>query len=254
MTSEASGMRGKTICTDGLPARRNRPGALAGRLRETLRRRTRHASFLALLLLGACGGSLPPADWQMNAQSGLEGFQKYYLEGHDRLAELNFAKARAEAARTGRPDLIARIELARCGVRAAALDFDDCPGYLAYRDDAAPAERSYADFLAGNWQGLDAKRLPPQYGNVIKPGGEAKLADMADPTSRLIAAGVLLRANRLPPAGLALAVDTASAQGWRRPLLAWLGVELKRAEAAGDHDAMARIQRRIDLVAASVKP
>jgi len=44
------------------------------------------------------------------------------------------------------------------------------------------------------------------------------------------------------------AVDAASGQGWRRPLLAWLGVQLQRAQAAGAVQETARIQRRIDLV------
>jgi soluble P-type ATPase len=51
----------------------------------------------------------------------------------------------------------------------------------------------------------------------------------------------------LPPIGVDLAVNAASEQGWRRPLLAWLGVQLKRAEAGNDLEAKARIQRRIDL-------
>jgi hypothetical protein len=43
-------------------------------------------------------------------------------------------------------------------------------------------------------------------------------------------------------------VDTASEQGWRRPLLAWLGVQEKRASDAGDSETAARIRRRIDLI------
>jgi len=44
-----------------------------------------------------------------------------------------------------------------------------------------------------------------------------------------------------------LAINTASAQGWRRPLLAWLQLQLQRAEAAGDSAEAARIRRRIAL-------
>ena len=42
--------------------------------------------------------------------------------------------------------------------------------------------------------------------------------------------------------------DIASSQGWRRALLAWLGVQLKRAEQAGDSETAARLKRRIELV------
>jgi len=47
---------------------------------------------------------------------------------------------------------------------------------------------------------------------------------------------------------MALATETASAQGWRRPLLAWLGLQRQQATEAGDLAAATRLQRRIDLV------
>jgi len=70
---------------------------------------------------------------------------------------------------------------------------------------------------------------------------------IADPLSRLVGSGVLLRAGRATPQLLADAVETASAQGWRRPLLAWLGVQAMRAEQAGDTAEVQRIKRRIAL-------
>ena len=69
-----------------------------------------------------------------------------------------------------------------------------------------------------------------------------------DPLARLVAAGLLLQSKRLTPADIGVATETASSQGWRRPLAAWLGVQLKRATDAGERDAAARIQRRMDLV------
>ena len=71
---------------------------------------------------------------------------------------------------------------------------------------------------------------------------------MADPLARLIAAGVLFESGRAEPATIALAIDTASQQGWRQPLLAWLGVQLKRTEQAGATDEAERLRRRIALV------
>ena len=49
------------------------------------------------------------------------------------------------------------------------------------------------------------------------------------------------------PALVQAAVDAASSQGWRRPLLAWLGVQLKLFEASGNRLEAERIQRRIAL-------
>ncbi len=131
----------------------------------------------------------------------------------------------------------------------ASLAFDDCPGFEALAADAGAPERAYAAFLAGRWQGLDAALLPAQHRALLAGAADAgALAAIADPMSRLVAAGVLFRIGRLTPAGIAAAADTASANGWRRPLLAWLGVQAARADAADDRAAAARIRRRIELV------
>jgi hypothetical protein len=50
---------------------------------------------------------------------------------------------------------------------------------------------------------------------------------------------------------LQIAVDTASSQGWRRPLLAWLNVQLLLAERAGAVAEAERLRRRIALVQGS---
>jgi len=63
-----------------------------------------------------------------------------------------------------------------------------------------------------------------------------------------VSLGVQFRNAKATPESIATAIEISSAQGWRRPLLAWLGVEEKRAEAAGDREALERIRRRIALV------
>ena len=72
------------------------------------------------------------------------------------------------------------------------------------------------------------------------------MRDLVDPLSRLVAAGVLLRTARANPEVIALAVDTASSQGWRRPLLAWLNLQARRAEQAGAAAEVERLRRRIE--------
>jgi hypothetical protein len=128
-------------------------------------------------------------------------------------------------------------------VKAAALDYD-CAGFTALANEATPAQRAYAAYLDGRWQGLDAALLPEQHRAVVTGGS---LAGVADPLARLVAAGALLKAGRITPPDIGNAVDTASSQGWRRPLLAWLGVQEQRARAAGDTAAAERIRRRIEL-------
>jgi hypothetical protein len=210
----------------------------------------RRLALLGALLLVGCAGGPPPPDWKIEAHAALEAYAQHELEGKRRLAAREFERARSALARTGRADLLARAELTRCALRVASLEFEPCTGFEALREDAPTAERAYADFLAGRWGEIDPALLPAQYRAIVATGGapEAALAGIADPRSRLIAAAVVLRVERMTPAGIALATETASDQGWRRPLLAWLGVQRARAEAAGDAAQVARLRRRVDLI------
>jgi hypothetical protein len=209
------------------------------------------AAILIAAALAACASKPAPPSWQSNAYGSLGGFSDAYLKGDSAIAEAEFARARSETASTGRPDLVAHAELVRCATRVASLEFDGCPGFEALAQDASAAERAYAAYLAGRWQGLDPNLLPPQHRAIVgappAAAGKSVLDGVADPLSRLVAAGVLLQAGRIAPADIAAATETASQQGWRRPLLMWLGVSAKRAADAGDAAEAARIQRRIDL-------
>lgn len=207
------------------------------------------ALVVAAVLCG-CSSKPPTPDWQMNAKSSLERATAAYLSGNTRLEATEFARARVELARTGRADLLARAELTRCAARVASLVFDDCPGFVALAQDAPPAEHAYAAYLAGKATAQDAVLLPAaQRGALAGDGSAQALSGMPDPVSRLVAAGVLLRSGRAQPAVFGLAVDTASAQGWSRPLLAWLNVQVQRAEAAGEAGEAARLRRRIEMIA-----
>jgi hypothetical protein len=202
--------------------------------------------FLAAVImaaLSACASKPQPPAWEGDAKSSLDGFTDDFLRGDSAAADAEFARARRAGASTGRFDVVAQAELVRCGVHAAALDYD-CAGFAALAGDATPAQRAYAAYLDGRWQGLDAALLPEQHRAIVASGA---LAGVTDPLARLVAAGALLKAGRITPADIAAAVDTASSQGWRRPLLAWLGVQEQRARAAGDATAVERIRRRIVL-------
>lgn len=206
----------------------------------------------ATLLLGACADHPPPPDWQLNAKSGSERALAAYFDGNARVEAQEYEGVRSAIARTGRPALLARAELVRCAGRVASLVLEPC-AFDALAADAGPAERAYAAFLAGRATPQDAPLLPEAQRAVAAAttaeAGLAALERMTDPLSKLVGAAVLLQTAHTSPALTALAVDTASAQGWRRPLLAWLQLQLRQTEAAGDTAATERIRRRIDMVA-----
>jgi hypothetical protein len=205
-----------------------------------------------LVTLGCAGCSVAPVPaWQADTHDALESFRETYLAGNTKLAARYFAQARSSVSATGRPDLVARVELVRCGTGTAALDFDACSGYEALQAEATPADQAYGRFLRSGPDAADAAQLPEQYRDLAgAKDADAQndaLAGIDDPLSRLVAAGALFHAGRLSPKGLSTATDTASAQGWRNPLLAYLNVGLKRAEEAGDGAAVESLRKRIEL-------
>jgi hypothetical protein len=212
--------------------------------------KTCFTTLSAALLLGACASQPAPPDWQANAFSSLKGFTAAYLSGNTRLADFEFARVRQEVSGTGRADLLARVELMRCATRVASLEFDNCDAYQPLAPDARQEEQAYAAYLTGHWRGLNTTLLPPQHRAVVlnPTATTAVLTEIEDPLARLVAAGALLQNQQLTPADMAMATETASAQGWRRPLLAWLGLQRKRAHDGGHAEAAAKLQRRIDLV------
>jgi hypothetical protein len=217
----------------------------------------RTAALAALLAawLAGCASGPPPPDWQQAARGALDLAVAADLRGDSRIANLEFDRARAEIARTGRPDLLARAELLRCAAQVASLQLGPCAGFERLRADAAAAELAYADHLAGRLAPAQVPLLPPAQQAVVALGpapadaaAATALQALADPLSRLVGAAVLLQAGQAGPAVVQAAVDTSSAQGWRRPLLAWLGLQQQRAQQAGDAEAVARLARRIALV------
>ena len=214
------------------------------------------AAMTSALLLSACASKPVAPDWQTNAFAALKGFSSAYLKGNTRLADFEFARAKSEIASTGRADLMARAELTRCALRVASLELDQCADYQPLALEAGPDEQAYAAFLTGQWRNLDVARLPVAYRALASLTATQSSADpqvgalaaIEDPLSRLIAAGALLQSSRLSPTDITTATETASSQGWRRPLLAWLGVQRQRAQEAQDLESASQLQRRIDLV------
>lgn len=205
---------------------------------------------LSVLVLTACASKPPVPGWQLNAKGSAERAAQAWLSGDSRVEAAEFARARFDVASTGRADLVARVELLRCATRVASLVFEPCTGFNALAADAAPAEQAYARYLSGQAQPVDAALLPPAHRPLASSPAapDAALAAIEDPLSRLVAAGVLLQRGQAGPAVMEQAVQAASSQGWRRPLLAWLQLQEQRARAGGAAAQADQLKRRIRLL------
>jgi hypothetical protein len=206
-------------------------------------------------VVAGCAHGPPAPGWQAEAKSALDDAVEAVLVGDAGAEARAMSRAREQIARTGRLDLIARAELMRCAARVASLVFEPCERFERVRQDAAAPERAYAAYLsAAALSREDVERLPAAQrltaSAVAGASGAtaAALRDINDPLARLIAVAVMFQAGKADPEMMTLAADTASAQGWRRPLLAWLGVQVLRAERAGAAEEAARLRRRMAAV------
>lgn len=205
------------------------------------------AAAAVIACVAGCAGT-PPPEWAADAHAAMQQTVAAALEGRPRVEQTEFARALQQLSRTGRTDLLARAELLRCAAHAARLDDAGCPGFERHRTDADRADRAYADYLAGQLDAADLPLLPAAQQAAARGDAQAP-ARIDDPLARLVAASTLLRAGRAGPDTVALAVDTASAQGWRAALLAWLQVQQRFALRDGDDTLVRRVQRRIDAAA-----
>jgi hypothetical protein len=220
-------------------------------------------SALLAFVFSACAGGSPAPDWQLDAHGALDRSVRAGLRGDARVAASEFARARAQTAYTGRADWVARVELVRCAVQIASLNVGPCVGFEALRVDASPAERAYDAYLAGRITADQVALLPEAQRTVAQalaargPASgttgpqrvdPALLRRIEDPFSRLVAAGVVVRAGAASAAVAEIAVETASAQGWRRPLLTWLELQRRAAQQSGDTAKVSALARRIELV------
>lgn len=207
-------------------------------------------ALLPAIFLAACAGTSSPG-WLLETDAALSAHHAAYLNGNERVAARELTLARREVGRTGDAALMARVELSVCATQTASLAATGCPAFAPLAADAGVAERAYAAYLAGEQFTVDL--LPTSQRQAWVGGQASDLAAIADPLSRLVAAGVLWRHGRLPDNGYALAIDTAAGQGWRRALLAWLAADRERLLAKGDALTATARQQRIERIVNSDK-
>jgi hypothetical protein len=212
------------------------------------------AAIAAVSSVAGCASGPQPPDWQLEAHAALDRAVQAQLSGETRVAAAEFERARRELGRTGRADLAAHLALRRCAAQVVSLRFEPCAEVDALRAELPDAAAAYADYLlAGPLSQTRIGWLPASQQGAASAGADAAarqaaIAAIDDPLSRLVAAAVAFREGAATPAVIALGIETASAQGWRAPLLAWLGVDKRRAELAGDTVNARALQRRIDRV------
>lgn len=216
-------------------------------------------ALAGLVLLVACGsGGPPPPDWKTDSADLIERYKKHALLGENTLAERYFQQAISATGGAGRVADTARLWLVRCATRRAMLIDDACPEYADLaRIEPNAADLAYYRFITLRWDELDLALLPGHHRDLVRaPAGKRHdtLSRISDPLARLLDASLLVLRREANPQTLELATETASAQGWRQPLLTYLKLQEKQAIELGNTAEQARLAKRIQLVEKSLLP
>jgi hypothetical protein len=218
-----------------------------------MKRTTRFIIPFAALLLSACGGGPPAPDWKKDSASLIGKYSKAELKGENKLAERYFEQAQDAAGSTGKLEETAKLNLILCATRQASLNFDPCTAYLTLAKLSPNSENeTYHRFITGKWEGMDDSKLPAQYRDFVASRDAAKqlaaLQEIKDPLSRLIAVSIAVLRKQADNAALNLAADTASEQGWRKPLLVYLKLLENHASLKNNVSQLEALRARIKLV------
>ncbi len=219
------------------------------------------------LALSGCANKPSPPGFLSTAQTAMARGSQAYLEGDSRRSAIEFQRAVQLLSQTGRADLIAKAVLTQCAATVTGLHFEGCSAFDSFAQDASQTDQAYARLLNGELQAKDLTNLPDTHrrlgsaiAKLIALKGqaqptEAQLAAVLSeglaaaeaqtgPFSQLLALALLRRYGW--PDGLlwTSGVSRAEAQGWRRPLLAWLEVGLQEKSRSGDVITRERLLRQ----------
>jgi hypothetical protein len=216
----------------------------------------------AAAVLAACAVQPTVPAWRLEARNAVERATAAALEGNDRVATHQWQQAWQAASAAAQAEALARVALARCAVAIASLQARGCAAAQPWLEQASPAERAYAAYLQG--QPLpNAAALPPAHRRIAErlqadglplPQRRGALQDIPDPLARLLAGALLWQHGGLDEAAVDLLVDTASEQGWRPPLAAWLAVRQQQALAAQDLVVAERVRQRLQWLLEPGRP
>lgn len=212
--------------------------------------------FILVLFIGGCGSKAAPT-WYAAGHQQLETFKEDFLSGRAPfVTENHFQKAVEEIKKGGDLDLLGKAWLTRMALQIAVLENPEAGEYRAIAAvEAVPGNDQFHLLLTDDAARVDGTLLPAQYRPLLQAlqsgspsEAERAVVEIDAPLSRLIAAGLAVRRNLVNEAILQSAVQTASQNGWKRALLAWLERLAVFHETAGEAAKAASIRQRMGVL------
>lgn len=208
------------------------------------------------LFICACWSAKPIPVWKDKAYMHLDDYKTSFLAGREESTEPHFIKARREIAASNDLGLLTIAYLTKYALHTASLEnFDSSEFAKLYKLEPNPSDMAYCHLLKGNFAAVDVKALPDRYAGVLKAAlardltmAAREITAIDDPLSRLIACGVCVKYLPSDETILQTGISTASANGWRRPLWAYLNKLQEHYLETGDQNKSTAVKARLDLL------
>ncbi len=208
------------------------------------------------LFICACWSAKPIPVWKDKAYMHLDDYKTSFLAGKEESTEPHFIKARREIAASNDLGLLTIAYLTKYALHTASLEnFDSSEFAKLYKLEPNPSDMAYCHLLKGNFTAVDMKVLPYRYAGVLKAAlardltmAAREITAIDDPLSRLIACGVCVKYLPSDETILQTGISTASANGWRRPLWAYLNKLQEHYLETGDQNKSTAVKARLDLL------
>lgn len=136
------------------------------------------------------------------------------------------------------------------------LEETECSEFITIENIEPNREnKNYYTFLTGNLDNVDRQILPPRYRNFLTALNNGKIdrinaeiSGIEDPQSRLIAIGISVGNNQYNETTLKMALDVASDNGWKKPLLIYLKNLKSFYEVNREIEKAKKVQQKIKLI------
>lgn len=206
--------------------------------------------FAVIVLFFAGCSSQPAPAWQQDGNTTMTNFINSYMEGNDKFAENYYLKLEESLKLTADPDIMVIAPLTKCAMNIALLEDYGCEEAQPFVAALKKKDNiKYFNFVSGK-----VSDLPLRYKDFVKSSSACltetinlKIKKLPEPLSKIIASSVVVRNKCYDEKTLINAVDTASAEGWKKAALKYLDLLLKFYEEKGYTEKAGSIQKRIEL-------
>jgi len=204
--------------------------------------------FFALFL--SCSSQPAPA-WQSDSFVSMNNMIRSFMEGNDRFAQSYYEKLITNLEKTTDPDEIVKGHLIKCSLDFSLMNYTTC----SEAEPFIPVLKNEENLIFYNFISGKSSKTPGKYEKVVKYSSPCELSSINkeikkidEPLSKLIASSFAVKSGCYDDITLKNAIDTASAEGWKKAGIRYLEFTADYFEKNGESDKAENLRKRIKFI------